>query len=140
MSPLNSAALWVSWTSAPFIFLSQMFWGLVSSAQIPWVGVPDVGHQPLCPLEKHQAGETLPCCLSLCRGWGFWLRLCVYLSCPSGVFLPVVVEKQFSSFQREVPLCSCGLGVAVGGGLRTFLQYHLVPNEQVICSSLENCI
>ena len=43
-------ALQLSMNVSPVGFLCQIFWRIVSLVQIPGVGVPDVGQQPLDPL------------------------------------------------------------------------------------------
>lgn len=54
---------------SPVAFLSQTFWGLVSSVQLPGLGCLMCGTNPSLLQEKHLPGEIPPYSVLMHQGW-----------------------------------------------------------------------
>lgn len=124
---------------SPVVFQNEIFWGLVSLLQVPWVEVPDMGMSP------HFSGRSSGFMTSLptvdCHTWvGFFWRPGDWQT-TSLSSLRVLTWSFYSLLWRRSPasfrvfswgsnsICNCIFGVSVGGGkFRIFLHHHFGPH------------
>ena len=121
----------------PAGFHRQLLWEFVFPGQVSKAGEPHKGHGPPLLGVSFSSVASLPL-WSACQGRGSdWTVLCA--SCPSWpglAFRSSGVEHLFSCLQAIHPqrwcfICSCSLGVSMGGGeLRAFQFTILIRNPE----------
>ena len=113
-------------------FLSQIFWGLVSSMQVPGFGVVVVKQNPLAPLEEAPDLWAPLLLWSTTLGLSFsWDHVPASPTHLDVVLLSLLLRISATSFhfffKENCFICSCRVGVSMGDELRIFLPNHLRP-------------